>query len=237
MEPMFYVYLHRTLAGRVFYVGKGKKKRAWDTAKRNSMWQSISKKHGLSVEIVASGLNESDAFDKEIDLIRHYRQFGKLANMCDGGPGAPGYEFTPYVKKKMSLAHVGRRHTPESRQRMSEAKRGIAFWPKGKKRPPEFGQIVSRRLRGKKLTESHRQSARIARLGKKHSPETIARMRAVHANGTHNSKPIAVMGQQFQSMTAFARYAGVTPLCVKKWVDAGKIERMNRAFKDATNGA
>jgi len=236
---IFYVYFHRTNAGRVFYVGKGKGRRAWDYLKRNPMWQCISKKHGLRVEIVARDLSESDAFDKEIDLIRYHRQFGKLANMCDGGPGVPGYEYTPYVKKKMSDSQRGRKHTPETRQRMSEAKRGIAFWPKGKKRPPEFGQAVTARRKGIfKQSPATLEKMRVARLGTKHSLETIRKMKVLRANGNvHNSRPLVVMGEQFPSMHSFARTVGVTPLTVKKWVDAGKISRIEQALTQARHGS
>lgn len=34
----FYVYLHKTMSGRVFYVGKGTGNRAWSRTKRHRLW-------------------------------------------------------------------------------------------------------------------------------------------------------------------------------------------------------
>ena len=43
---MFYTYAHYTPAGRLFYIGKGQRKRAWDKKRRNNYWQNIVSKHG-----------------------------------------------------------------------------------------------------------------------------------------------------------------------------------------------
>lgn len=173
------------------------------------------KDHGRSVEIIIGGLPEEEAYKKEIELIAYHRQFGPLANINDGGIG-PGFE---------------------TRRRMSEAKRGVAFWPKGKKRPPEFGALVSKRLKGVKKTENHAHACRLAMLGKKHSNETKLKMREAHTNGTHNSRPMTACGWRIKSMTAFAKFIGVTPLCVKQWVDCNNQDRIDREFREAFRAA
>ena len=53
MSNNFYVYVHRTAdTGRIFYVGKGTKNRAWTKGSRNLHWRNIVNKHGYTVEIV-----------------------------------------------------------------------------------------------------------------------------------------------------------------------------------------
>lgn len=115
--------------------------------------------------------------------------------------------------------------------------KGEAFWPKGKKRPPEFGMVISMKKRGVKVPEHVAQKLRVAALGRKHTPETIQKMKERRKNGTHNSKPITVCNVTFQSMTAFANFVGVTPLAVKKWIDAGKNDRLEAAFMGVKDAA
>ena len=69
MKNDYYVYLHKTLDGKVFYVGKGRLKRAWSKSNRGKNWREVSDK-GYSVEIHRGGLSEQDALEIESDLIR-----------------------------------------------------------------------------------------------------------------------------------------------------------------------
>ena len=67
----FYVYVHvGDESGEVFYVGKGKGKRAWST-NREPYWhkyvESIGRKY--SVKIVSEGLSESEALKQEEALL------------------------------------------------------------------------------------------------------------------------------------------------------------------------
>lgn len=92
---MYYVYVHRkSTTGEIFYVGKGKGKRAWRIDNRSPMWEATYKKYGLVVEIVCSNLTEQQAFDIEKDFIEFYGRkidgSGNLANISSGGPGIPG---------------------------------------------------------------------------------------------------------------------------------------------------
>ena len=67
---IFYVYLHRRKTdNKVFYVGKGKNRRAWCTDKRNKHWNNVVDKHGFNVDIVFEGLSEQEAFQIEKDTI------------------------------------------------------------------------------------------------------------------------------------------------------------------------
>lgn len=69
----FYVYIHRRkTTGEVFYIGKGRRRRAWSSSGRNKHWGYVAKKHGFTVEIYASNLQEWYAFELEKDLIAYY---------------------------------------------------------------------------------------------------------------------------------------------------------------------
>jgi len=108
----FYVYLHRKKTnGEVFYVGKGKDKRAWSPFGRNELWKRTAEKYGWYVEIVEKDLQSWYAFELEQDLIALYGRrdlgYGTLTNMSDGGDGPTN--FGPEVRKKISDAIAGLR--------------------------------------------------------------------------------------------------------------------------------
>lgn len=125
----FYVYIHRKQSnGEVFYVGKGKDKRAWLKSGRTEFWNRVVKKHGLIVEIVLSGLQEWYAFELETDLITLYGRKdmgeGCLINMADGGEGASGTTRSVETRTKMSKAKKGVVFSDEHRKNLSNANTG-----------------------------------------------------------------------------------------------------------------
>lgn len=64
---LFCNYIHtRNDTGAVFYVGKGKERRAHTHYGRSQHWKRIVAKHGRTVHIVAYFANEADAFAKGI---------------------------------------------------------------------------------------------------------------------------------------------------------------------------
>lgn len=88
----FYVYNHiRTLTGSLAYIGKGQHNRAWDKTNRSDWWKSIAVKNGITVDIVADGLLEHEAFELEVRLIQEARGRGEnICNISIGGEGASG---------------------------------------------------------------------------------------------------------------------------------------------------
>ena len=64
----YYVYQHTDMDGNIFYIGKGKGNRAWDT-KRSKEWNSKSK-NGYVVDILYDKLTEEEAFDAEGCMIQ-----------------------------------------------------------------------------------------------------------------------------------------------------------------------
>lgn len=108
----FYIYVHKTAdTGVPFYIGKGCKNRAYVTAHRNKFWKSIVKKHGFIVEIIASSLNELEAFYLENFYIKGFGRRdsgGLLVNQTDGGEGQSGARASEEKKKLMSRLITGK---------------------------------------------------------------------------------------------------------------------------------
>jgi hypothetical protein len=109
---MFYTYAHYKPEGGLFYIGKGKRRRAYAMDGRNSHWQNIVNKYGRPhVELLAKWDTEQEAFDHEKLLISCFKDMKiVLANKSDGGKGSTGYKHTEESKRKNSLAKIG--HIP-----------------------------------------------------------------------------------------------------------------------------
>jgi hypothetical protein len=85
-----YVYTHTSLkTGKVFYVGKGQRRRAYNVSSRNRHWKSIAESHGYSVEIVREFSNKYCAFTFEKIMIKAMSGHG-LTNVSPGGEGGIG---------------------------------------------------------------------------------------------------------------------------------------------------
>jgi len=117
----YYVYVHRKKTdGTIFYVGKGCGKRAWSKA-RSVHWKRVVQKHGFTVEIIHSGLQEWYAFELEKEMIlrigRLNDKTGPLVNHSEGGCG--GYNSSSKeVSTKISEALKNRSKTNEHRENL-----------------------------------------------------------------------------------------------------------------------
>jgi hypothetical protein len=148
MKKIYYIYLHITNDGIVFYVGKGTDQgnlifeRSKHT-ERTKFWKNVSKK-GYTVEIVRVFNSEKEAFDKEKELIKHYGRrdlgLGTLVNLTDGGEGMEN-------------------PSEETRRKLSESRMG--------EKNHNFG---------KPLSDTTKQKLRDCNLGKKLSEETCIKM-------------------------------------------------------------
>lgn len=80
-ENRFYVYIHKTINNEIFYVGKGRNGRAWETINRTELWKQHAI-NGYFVEILKHGLSESAAISLEESFIL---EFNPLANSVVSG--------------------------------------------------------------------------------------------------------------------------------------------------------
>jgi hypothetical protein len=96
---IYYTYKHTIKeTGEVFYIGRGKNKRAWDRNGRNSYWKRIVGRHEYVVEIIKDNMEIEESKKLEIDLIA---QFKPRTNFTKGGDGTLGYVFDPdFVKER-----------------------------------------------------------------------------------------------------------------------------------------
>lgn len=118
---MYYTYTYAKLDGTVFYVGKGKGRRAFSSSDRPRYFlEHALEQGGIVVRIVRRFETEAEAFEHEKELIRSYREQGVfLLNRTDGGRGNNGYvqpealrarkreQMTGYKYKKIQCPHCG----------------------------------------------------------------------------------------------------------------------------------
>jgi hypothetical protein len=194
---MFYTYAHYKPDNSVFYIGKGRGRRAWSNKNRNPHWRNVIAKHGEpKVEVLAQWPTEEEAFEHEKFLIWCFRDMGcSMVNITNGGEGVSGYKptqesiqkrldsmkgYTPTeeTRSKMREAHLGeknhffgRNHSEAAKQLISDAKKANPSTPwLGKSRSEETRQKIALSLLGKsgrKHTEESKRKIALAKTGKK----------------------------------------------------------------------
>jgi len=175
----FYVYVHtKANNGSVFYVGKGRGKRAWSKENRNPHWRNIVAKYGYEVTILLNNLNEEQAFILEKQTIATLGR-ENLCNMTDGGEGVSGYVASEETRKKLSEA--SKNMSDETKRKISEAKKGKKFSEEHKRKIGEAGKGKPAHNKGKKQSKEHSNKISESLKGKKQSPETIAKRTATRA--------------------------------------------------------
>lgn len=209
METSYYVYIHIRLdTKKVFYVGKGKGRRAFGSNQRNKHWTAIVAKAGFDVHFVATGLTEEDAFKLEKETISYYGR-ANLVNYTDGGDGSSGAKKSPEFKELMRQKMLGRKFSPETIAKMKKI---------AKNRGQEFQEKRSAKLRGRKHSDEHRAKIAQAGIGRKLSQEAKDKISAYHKGKSKNRDAVAKMaaskskavychnnGKTYQSMSEAAR--------------------------------
>jgi hypothetical protein len=133
----FYVYRHLRLDTLApFYVGKGKLKRSTSRSGRNRYWHNIVNAVGFEVEIIATGLDEKDAFEKEVEFIGIYKKLGLCeANLSMGGDGGT----TGIIG-----LNKGRHVSAETRKKIADSLRGKPSWNAGRRLSREHRNTLSK---------------------------------------------------------------------------------------------
>ena len=168
---MAVVYQHRRSdTNGVFYVGIGQtRSRAFELTNRNNKyWRNIVNKVGYEVDILFESVTWKEACSIEVGLIaKHGRKDqgkGPLVNMTGGGEGGSAHKgclHSEEAKQKMSDAKKGRKLSEETKKKMSEARKGKEGWNKGK--PGTW-------------------------TGRKHTPESIEKMKQVKSNMSQETR-------------------------------------------------
>lgn len=138
----FYVYLHsRKTDGKIFYVGKGRGKRAFEkNGRRNFYWNRVVEKHGYTVEIYLDGLQEWYAFELEKELIAYYGR-DKLTNGTDGGDGTSGHIVSEEMRK-ISSARFSGKNNPMHNEKNKK------YGDSNPMRNPDVAKKVSNKTKG-----------------------------------------------------------------------------------------
>ena len=164
------VYVHTFPNGKK-YVGitKYDPKHRWANGngyKTQPVYRAISKYgwENIDHEIVASGLTQEDAEKMEIDLIKKHDS--RLPNGYNSETGGSvNFKLSDDAKRKLREAHLGKKLSEETKRKMPESrkgKKGVRLFGKDN---PNYG---NHKLAGKNNPF----------YGKKHSEESIEKMRA-----------------------------------------------------------
>jgi hypothetical protein len=129
MNLDYYIYAHTKPSGEIFYIGKGRTKRAWSKQDRNPYWFNVVNKYGYEVVLLAVNLTEQKALAEEQLVIHHFKKFGCLANLTSGGEGISGFKFSEQSKEKMKLAKIGAKHSAEHKLKNSLSNKGRVVPP------------------------------------------------------------------------------------------------------------
>lgn len=131
----------------MFYVGKGRKRRAYHSHKRSLHWLNIvAKNKGVfEVRILNWFANEKDAYVSEMWQISMLQPLGFLVNKTPGGESPPIVRMygnknpmtRPSVAEKAKKSAEQIRSDPAYRARISEARKGKALGDANAMRKPE----------------------------------------------------------------------------------------------------
>lgn len=209
----YFVYIHRRGSnGKIFYVGKGTRSRHKSTWGRTQHWHNIVNKHGYTIEIVQSGMNEWWAYELERDLILKYQDQG-LCNRSEGGKGPEGCKPTPEQLEKIRE----HRNRPDIRKRLSDkAKQRFAN--------PEYREAHKLRITQAVNKPEFKQKVRQAAL--KQFSDPAAREKARQTTLKQFSDPKARETARIKALARFdspekrAKHAQAKPL---RCIDNGMI--------------
>ncbi len=171
MTSDYYVYEHwRPDKDVCFYVGQGRRRRAWSMRSRNPHHRAIVSKLtalglSLDVRIIHRDLERARALELEIERIAFYGR-DSLTNMTHGGDGSVGgtHVVTLEARQRMSEATRGKPKSPEHRATIAKIRTGAPL-------PASARAKLSAAFKGRILTPEHRLKLSLAAKGKPKSAE------------------------------------------------------------------
>lgn len=204
-----FAYLHCLPDGAPFYVGKGKRVRAFNFHHRSEYYKNVVKKHGGAVQVgLLECSTEAAAFALERGLIKCLRRSGvRLCNLTAGGEGPSGMVATAATRAKQRASKLGHTLTAAHKANIGAALRG-------RKVAPEAVEKTRRGLLGKKLTPEHRAKLVACHKGKIVSAETRAKLSAANAGKTLSAEHKAKIGA--------SNKGGISPQCRAAAVSAAR---------------
>ena len=110
MENKYYVYSHiRPSNGKVFYIGRGGKNRAFEGGRNNAWADIVREEGGFNFKILVNNISLQKSKELEKSFVNQV-----------------GYEHLTNHKhevksNKVSRGFAGKRHTPEAKERIRQA--------------------------------------------------------------------------------------------------------------------
>lgn len=161
---MYYLYRHIRLdKNEPFYIGVGKVpsskndsryRRANQRAGRNRIWKGITSRTNYNVEILIESDNRDFILEREKEFISIYGRIntktGILANLTDGGDYFDGFVDTDERKRKIGLAHRGRKKPKEASEK--------AWITRRKNKTDKPSDAIKEKMRDAKLSNEKRQN-------------------------------------------------------------------------------
>lgn len=144
-EPIFYVYVHKKPGtNEVFYVGKGKKNRAYTTKSRNNHWSNVVNKYGgFDVEVIKSDMTEKESFEFEKKIIQEIG-IENLTNQTLGGISTTGMVHSEATRKLQSdLMKKKLEENPEMQERLNAV---IKTLHDKQRNDPSYREMMSKKL-------------------------------------------------------------------------------------------
>lgn len=146
-DRRFYVYeWYIKDTDEVFYVGKGTSDRYKKIYGRNYFFQCMYKTHNCDVRKIYENLTEEEAFKKEIETIKYYKENTnyRLTNQTDGGEGSSGWQPSEEFKQKQSEIHKLQWEDRDFREKMLSIRQDA----NGVYKSDEFRNKISEMVKG-----------------------------------------------------------------------------------------
>jgi hypothetical protein len=171
-NSQFYTYLHCKPNGDPFYVGKGKKYRAYNlNREHNRFHQNTVNKYGKEniLIFIFDCETEEQALEDEVKYIYQLRKEGyALVNLTQGGEGITGLKHSVETKTLLSKKATGRKHSPERNAAQSARMKGSPSPHKGMRHSEETKIRISKSSKGRIKTDEERVAISERQKGKLH---------------------------------------------------------------------
>lgn len=142
----YYVYKHISkLTLEVFYIGKGRKRRAHSRNSRNRYWKNIANKEGYIVEFISFNLTEEESLRLEIELIA---KFKPKANLSSGGRGGcTGIKRSKEELDRRSNTQRQQRNDPEWKAMNSRIQKEVQNRPEVREKRLKARRLLMEQIR------------------------------------------------------------------------------------------
>lgn len=234
----YYIYEHwRPDTNQCFYVGKGRRDRAFRRYSRNKRWHNVVNKldrQGLSytVVMVEKALTNDQASQMEIERIAYWKsQSNALVNATDGGGGAAGYTHSEEVKR--ALTELNKNRSPEVRAKIGAA---------NSKRTVSDATRARLSLLARNMSPETRAKLSDAARGRKHSLEARVKISEANRNRSDETRAKtadALRGRRIPEavklkISAALRGRKLSPEHCANIAEVAKISQLGKVLSEAT---